>query len=226
MKYEDSIIVNISALSLQELQNRRRNGLLGMNLRYYVRQKAVDTGIEKTIHKEPENFWYKNNGILIICDDYEIDGKEIKLWNFSIVNGGQTTNRIGKLDIEKDFYLQCKVVKSKGNTTQMKDKFALEIAEATNSQKPVKKADLKANTPEQIRLKERLNRCQVYYITKKVIKHQNNIQNLIKQQRLNRLESWAWQQFYRCLDQLVVILRECIMMSITILFLDKMQKRG
>lgn len=167
LKYEDSIIVNISALSLQELQNRRRNGLLGMNLRYYVRQKAVDTGIEKTINKEPENFWYKNNGILIICDDYEIDGKEIKLWNFSIVNGGQTTNRIGKLDIEKDFYLQCKVVKSKGNTTQMKDKFALEIAEATNSQKPVKKADLKANTPEQIRLKERLNRCQVYYITKK-----------------------------------------------------------
>lgn len=49
----------------------------------------------------------------------------------------------------------------------MKDKFALEIAEATNSQKPVKKADLKANTPEQIRLKERLNRYQVYYITKK-----------------------------------------------------------
>lgn len=167
LKYEDSIIVNISAISLQELQNRRRNGLLGMNLRYYVRQKAVDTGIEKTIHKEPENFWYKNNGIVIICDDYEIDGKEIKLWNFSVVNGGQTTNRIGKLDIEKDFYLQCKVVKSKGTTTQMKDKFALEIAEATNSQKPVKKADLKANTPEQIRLKERLNRYQVYYITKK-----------------------------------------------------------
>ena len=167
LKYEDSIIVNISAISLQELQNRRRNGLLGMNLRYYVRQKAVDTGIEKTIYKEPENFWYKNNGIVIICDDYKIDGKEIKLWNFSVVNGGQTTNRIGKLDIEKDFYLQCKVVKSKGNNTQMKDKFALEIAEATNSQKPVKKADLKANTPEQIRLKERLNRCQVYYITKK-----------------------------------------------------------
>ena len=106
LKYEDSIIVNISAMSLQELQNRRRNGLLGMNLRYYVRQKAVDTGIEKTIQKEPENFWYKNNGILIICDDYKIDGKEVKLWNFSIINGGQTTNRIGRIDIDKDFFLQ------------------------------------------------------------------------------------------------------------------------
>lgn len=167
LMYKDSIIVNISALSLQDLQNRRRNGLLGMNLRYYVRQKAVDTDIEKTIHKEPENFWYKNNGIVIICDDYKIDGKEIKPWNFSIVNGGQTTNRIGKIDIEKDFYLQCKVIKSEGATTQMKDRFALDIAKATNSQKPIKKADLKANTPEQMRLKERLNRYHVYYITKK-----------------------------------------------------------
>lgn len=167
LTYKDSVIVNISASSLQDLQNRRRNGLLGMNLRYYVRQKAVDTGIEKTIHEEPENFWYKNNGIVIICDDYKIDGKEIKLWNFSIVNGGQTTNRIGKIDIEKDFYLQCKVIKSEGTTTQMKDRFALDIAEATNSQKPIKKADLKANTPEQMRLKEQLNRYHVYYITKK-----------------------------------------------------------
>ncbi len=167
LTYKDSVIVNISASSLQDLQNRRRNGLLGMNLRYYVRQKAVDTGIEKTIHEEPENFWYKNNGIVIICDDYKIDGKEIKLWNFSIVNGGQTTNRIGKIDIEKDFYLQCKVIKSEGTTTQMKDRFALDIAEATNSQKPIKKADLKANTPEQMRLKEQINRYHVYYITKK-----------------------------------------------------------
>lgn len=167
LKYKNSIIVNVSAVSLQELQNRRRNGLLGMNLRYYVRKKDVDTGIEKTIQKEPENFWYKNNGILIICDDYKIDGKELKLWKFSIVNGGQTTNRIGRADIDKDFYLQCKVVKSEGNTAEERDRFALDIAEATNAQKPIKKADLKANTPEQIRLKERLNRYQVYYITKK-----------------------------------------------------------
>jgi hypothetical protein len=167
LKYEDSIIVNVSAQSLQELQNRRRNGLLGMNLRYYIKQKAVDTGIANTIENEPENFWYKNNGILIICDDYQIDGKEVKLHNFSILNGGQTTNRIGQLDIEKNFYLQCKIVKSKGETNNDKDKFAHSIAEAANAQKPIKKADLKANTPEQLRLKERLNQKHVYYITKK-----------------------------------------------------------
>lgn len=167
LKYEDSVIVNISALSLQELYQRRRNGLLGMNLRYYVRKKDVDTGIEATINKEPDNFWYKNNGILIICEDYDFDGTYIKLDNFSIVNGGQTTNRIAKIDIDKDFYLQCKIVKSKGDSQHKKDEFALAIAEATNSQKPIKKADLKANTVEQLRLKERLDSKHVYYITKK-----------------------------------------------------------
>ena len=165
--YDDSIIVNVSALSLQELQNRRRNALLGRNLRYYVKQMTVDKGIAETIQNEPENFWYKNNGIVIICEDYEIDGREIKLSNFSIINGGQTTNRIGNLDIDKDFYLQCKIVKSKGTTTDQKDKFALDIAKATNSQKPIKKSDLKANTIEQLRLKERLAHHHVYYIIKK-----------------------------------------------------------
>ncbi|QPJ84502.1 hypothetical protein HH195_00615 [Sarcina sp. JB2] len=167
LQYEDSIIVNISAQSLQELQNRRRNGLLGMNLRYYVRQKAVDSGIERTISKEPQNFWYKNNGILIVCENYKLNGIEIELFDFSIINGGQTTNRIGKLDIDKDFYLQCKVVKAKGKSRNDKDIFINNIAESTNSQKPIKKADLKANTPDQLRLKERLHRKHVYYITKK-----------------------------------------------------------
>lgn len=83
LQYEDSVIVNVSALSLQDLYTRRRNGLLGLNLRYYVKNKNVDTGIEETIKKDSENFWYKNNGILIICEDFDPDGKEIKLWNFS-----------------------------------------------------------------------------------------------------------------------------------------------
>ena len=167
LEYEDSAIVNISAQSLQELQNLKRNGLLGMNLRFYVRQKAVDDGIDNTIRKEPENFWYKNNGIIIICEDYEIDGTVLRLRNFSIINGGQTTNRIGRMDIERDFLLQCKVVKIKGGTADEKDRFTHNIAGASNAQKAVKKADLKSNTPEQLRLRERLSEKGVYYITKK-----------------------------------------------------------
>lgn len=167
LKYGDSVIVNISAQSLQDLQNRRRNGLLGMNLRYFVKQKAVDKGIEKTIKNEPENFWYKNNGLLIVCEDYTIDGTELKLKKFSIVNGGQTTNRIGNLDIDKDFFLQCKVVKVTGANQTEKDALITEIAEATNSQKPIKKSDIKANSKEQLDLHRRFEKIGIYYMTKK-----------------------------------------------------------
>lgn len=167
LSYEESVIVNISASSLQDLQNRRRNGLLGMNLRYFVRKKEVDNAIQKTISEEPQNFWYKNNGIIIICENYEIDGKVLRLYNFSIINGGQTTNRIGRSDINEDFFLQCKVVKTKGITSSERDSFALSIAEASNAQKPIKKSDLKSNTPEQLRLRERLLKKHIYYITKK-----------------------------------------------------------
>lgn len=167
LEYEDSVIVNVSALDLQKLQNIKGNALLGKNLRYFVRNKNVDTAIDQTISKEPDNFWYKNNGIVIICDDYYFDGIYIKLEKFSIINGGQTTYKIGRSDIEKDFYLQCKVIKSKGSSEKEKDNFAYEIAESTNSQKPIKKADLKANSPEQLRLKQRLKHENVYYLTKK-----------------------------------------------------------
>lgn len=167
LAYKDSIMVNISAKSLQQLQHRRRNSLLGMNLRYYVRQKLVDKGIEKTIYEDPQNFWYKNNGIIIVCSNYKIDGNIVHLYSFSIINGGQTTNQIGRLDIDEDFYLQCKIIKIIGSSDKEKDIFIHEIAEASNAQKPIKKSDLKANAPEQLRLKERLASKNVYYITKK-----------------------------------------------------------
>lgn len=167
LKYKNSVIVNISAKSLQDLYYRKGNNLLGMNLRYYVRQKIVDNAIENTIKNEPQNFWYKNNGIIIVCENYNIENNVLKLKNFSIINGGQTTTRIGKIDIEEDFYLQCKVIVYQGCNIQEKSKFVYDIAEASNAQKPIKKADLKANAPEQLLLKENLAKVGVYYITKR-----------------------------------------------------------
>lgn len=167
LHYEDSIIVNVSAKSLQDLQNRRRTSLLGMNLRYHIAGKNVDDAIAKTIKDDSQNFWYKNNGILIVCDRYECDGTKLKLTNFSIVNGGQTTYKIGQCDLpDEDFYLQCKVVKTKGATAEQSQEFVGKIAEATNSQKPIKTKDLKANRPEQWKLKSALADIGFYYMPK------------------------------------------------------------
>lgn len=166
LEYEDSVILNVSAKSLHDLYTRRMNSLLGANLRYYIYKKDVDSKIKESLNKNINEFWYKNNGILIICDSYSVSGKVLHLDNFSIINGGQTTTLIGKADIPNDFYVQCKIVKvpdSIKGDVEKRDDFVNNIAVATNSQKAIKPKDLKSNTTEQGRLREELSYVGIYY---------------------------------------------------------------
>ncbi len=173
LKYLDSVVVNISAHSLAKLAANEK-AVLGLNLRYHVTKKVtdrlVDSSMVDTIKKRPEDFWYFNNGIVIVCRNFKISGKTVALRDFSIVNGGQTTHNICDLSktegLHSDFPVMCKIVKSRGRSKRAKDEFCTAIAEHTNSQKPIKTADLKANQPEQKRLVAGLKREGVYYVRK------------------------------------------------------------
>lgn len=171
LKYEDmAAIVNVSAFSIKELYVKHGNNLLARNLRYHVSGASVDRAIEDSINNKPELFWLKNNGITIICDDFKLDGKKVKLTNFSIVNGGQTTYKIRKnknISKDYDFYLPCKIVKVQGKDEDEKSNFSLEIAKATNSQKAIKNSDLKANAPEQVRFSQAMRDVGIFYQTKR-----------------------------------------------------------
>ncbi len=150
---ENGIIVNVMASSIKKLYEKYgKTGLFSYNLREYISQKTVDDGIDNTIKEEPDNFWYYNNGITIGCQDFMKDGNTIKLYGFSIINGAQTTTKIGKSKIineKNDFALVCKIVKSEREDDDLDQDFIGKISEASNSQKPVKQRDLKANAKEQ-----------------------------------------------------------------------------
>lgn len=171
LEYEDmAAIVNVSALSIKKLYAQHNTNLLARNLRYHVSGANVDRAIEDSINNNPEWFWLKNNGITIICDDFELDGKEVKLTNFSIVNGGQTTYKLArnkKISEDYNFYLPCKIVRIIGDNEDEKGNFSLEIAKATNSQKAIKNSDLKANAPEQIRFCQAMRDVGIFYQTKR-----------------------------------------------------------
>lgn len=147
---EKSFLGMISANSLKEnyfLYSTK--GLFASNLRYYVKSAKIDSQIISTIENEPENFCYYNNGIIITCDDYKISDDELVLYNFSIVNGGQTTNLIGRTSFSTDFGIMCKVIKNKYDALDEKVNFLSKVAEASNTQKPIKPKDLIANKKEQ-----------------------------------------------------------------------------
>ena len=154
---EKSIVANVMASSIKknyELYGKK--GLFAKNLRLYVKSQKVDTGIEESIKDYGESFWYYNNGIIIICDNYTIKDNKIHLSNFSIINGGQTTRMIGETSFDKDFALTCKIIKNKYENAIEKTTFEAKIAEASNTQKPIKPTDLIANRIEQRLLKSQL----------------------------------------------------------------------
>ena len=158
IKYsQNGILVNVYASSLKDLFDRFKDrGLFEQNFRYFVKNKKIDDNIKLSLSNKKDRFWFLNNGIIIGCKDYIFDTNNVKLYNFSIINGCQTTTLIGQFDglnSENDFVLPCKILKpDEGISDDKYDQFISEIAESSNSQKPISDRDLKSNTPEQRRL--------------------------------------------------------------------------
>ena len=157
------IMCNVLSSSLISLYNKYAGkGLFDLNIRRYIRNTLVDNGINKTLDNNRSNFWFLNNGVIIACENYDIDGDTVKLSKFSIVNGGQTTTLIGnyKGNNSQDFYIPCKIVATKDDAKS--ESFFTNIAEATNSQKPIYARDLKSNAPEMVRLHKWLKSHKIY----------------------------------------------------------------
>jgi hypothetical protein len=204
LKYgNNGIIVNVMASSVKRLYEKYgKSGLFSYNLREYISQKNVDEGIEETIKKDNKNFWFYNNGITIGCRDFAKDGNTIKLYNFSIINGAQTTTKIGKSrlvneKIENDFALVCKIVKD----DKMSHEFITKISESSNSQKPVKQRDLKANTSEQRRLQNESATNGDYSLSIEIKRgvHPANYKKVDKWRRITN--EYLGQLIYACLLQ-------------------------
>lgn len=189
----DGIMVNMSSNSLIKMFNKYKDeGLLDMNIRKYVKNKMVDDVIKRTLDKDRSNFWFFNNGIIIACDDYYVDGNTVKIRGFSIVNGGQTTNRIGnyKGSNHEEFFIPCKIICINNKNKNLFSK----VAETTNSQKPIYPRDLKANSPEMKMLQSWLDKENIYLEIKRGEKKKNK-KYKIKNDELGQLIlSFVYQQ--------------------------------
>ena len=200
---DDGIIVNIKASSLKKLFKKYSNsGLFSYNLREHIVQKSVDEGIEETIKSNSDKFWFFNNGITIGCNNFEKDGNKIKLYDFSIINGAQTTTKIAKskyLTDSNDFVLACKIVRAK-NSFKNDEDFITKISEASNSQKPIKQRDLKSNAIEQKRLQSEAakNTYQLAIEIKRGVKPRN-YKKVEKWQRVTN--EYIGQLIYSCVFQ-------------------------
>lgn len=158
-----AIVCNINGYDLANLNNKYfsteigRNILFGYNLRESLNPKKSKSfaGMKETVEKSPEKFWYYNNGITIIAEEFETEKNEkgvpnaISLKHFSIVNGAQTTSSLGLilqeakknrdnaiLDNLKKTYVIARILRVNNKEA------AEDIAICNNTQNPISSRDM------------------------------------------------------------------------------------
>lgn len=144
-----SLVCHIDGKSLAEAYEVFGEKLLQQNIRNNEGFTSSNKDIYVTaISQESENFYFYNNGITIICDDWDYDQPSwiLSISRPQIVNGGQTIRQIHSASVDRklkgDVRVLLRVISIGGN----KD-FAGNVAVNLNNQTIVKSSFLRSNHP-------------------------------------------------------------------------------
>ncbi len=96
LRYQDTLL---GILKLRELTNfvtKNRDYVFESNIRQWMQFKTtVNKGLRETLQESPNKFFYYNNGITIVVNDFEeLEDNSILLHAPQIVNGAQTSNSV------------------------------------------------------------------------------------------------------------------------------------
>lgn len=130
--------------------------IFDLNLRrfYGIDKGKVNPSIAHTASDETEAhmFWFYNNGVTIVCDDYDVvndpDTNHLKLKNLQIVNGCQTSMTISSLMREDRLRAEAEIIVKVFKTKN--SEFLDRVVLTTNNQNSISSRDLKSNDPVQV----------------------------------------------------------------------------
>ena len=151
-------------------------------IRYYKGSTDVNQGIRDVLTKEPDKFFYYNNGIKILCQRITkkaaySTGREVGLFvleGVTVVNGAQTTGVIGSVYINSpglisDAKVQIQMIDI-GNADSDQ---AAQITKLSNTQNKIEGKDFASLDPTQERLRMELSLGGIQYLYKTGAKIEN-----------------------------------------------------
>jgi AIPR protein len=152
---------------LANLYTQHGKQLVAANIRAYKGSTEVNDRIVKTIEKEPEKFFYLNNGLTAYCDRLEEnnydrgnpESKRVTAYGLSIVNGAQTLGSVAEYftnspDSTVEGHVFIKVI----SLERCEDDraFAEQITRSTNFQNQISSQDFVALDEQQSRIAQAL----------------------------------------------------------------------
>ena len=165
------LVSSVEGRELVRLYERHGDKLFQLNVRHYLGENKINRKIIQSASNPgiKDKFWFLNNGITIICDNYEkvaptTENLKLNLQRFQIVNGTQTTRCIYEAYKRTSNVDEIKVLLK---ILKAGEAFAEKITESTNSQNPVNSRDLRANDEIQKHLESSLLIRGYYYQRKR-----------------------------------------------------------
>ena len=176
VKINDQLVnINLSfvpTIEVAKMMSEYKNSLLKYNPRCYVgiKKDGVNQQIESSISKTESNeFSLLNNGITIICTDFEYTDRNAEpnkatllVTNPQIVNGGQTAFTLARIfsngdeNIFENKEVLVKFISLSPEQTPEQILLIEKISEATNNQNPVFLSDRKSNDEKLVDLQKYL----------------------------------------------------------------------
>jgi hypothetical protein len=165
----------INALTDRNKSTQLDPYLFEENVRIYLgEQNDINKRIFDTaVSDEARLFWYYKNGITIVCERFSFQNgfknAPLRLVNPQVVNGGQTSHAL--FQASKASFGSLEHIRLLVRIIETQDKsFYAKVAEATNSQTPIRSRDLRSNDPVLVRLETSL-RAHGWYFGRKRDQH-------------------------------------------------------
>jgi hypothetical protein len=155
-----SILITQKGSKLQQLYNLHKESLFNYNIRLWLGKNAVNKGMIETIQNEPDKFFYYNNGVTAVCEDYSLtENKEklLKCKNFQIINGAQTVTTIAKQNTPNlsELKVLIKIIWGEGGKKAKSFTGLNEnVVKYSNSQTVINVSDFRSNDPVQLSIEK------------------------------------------------------------------------
>lgn len=196
-----NITFSIRATELQKIAKQYKESLFNWNIRRYLGKKGeVNKGLLKTIDEEPDRFYYYNNGISALCEQFLFDEttKKLTIHKLQVVNGAQTIGalQIADPDKLKNVFVLVKLTQIKHFSRETG--VSAELIRTNNTQNKLSIPDFRSNDKIQVWLEREFKKTkprgqflQVEYGRKKPYPRSSAIKQVIKLQDLGKIR-YAW----------------------------------
>lgn len=169
----ESWVFSMAAADVGALFKKSGVRLFARNIRGYLGESPdINEAMAKTVKSEPENFWYYNNGVTIVCDEAKREVESgldvLRVERAQVINGQQTTRTLERTPSRRASVLVkvIRIPRTAEDHARYED-LVSSIVRATNWQNPITPSDLISNDYIQVYLERELRKRGYQYLRKR-----------------------------------------------------------